>query len=312
MARARGARETCAIAFETTYGTAPGSGFLSVPFVTNGLTEARPLLEDDILGTRDPGDHALDVAAVDGDIAVPMDCEAIGVWLKAAFGAPTTTENAGVYTHVFQSNAWSLPSMAIERAFPDVASYHMATGVMLDRLQFSMQRGGLLNGTMGLIGQALARNGSSQAGTPTAFAQKRFTQGHGTVSIDGSTVANIVRSGLNYQNGLERVDTITSDGNIAGLDPTRAALSWELAARFDSESLYTTAQAGTAVALKYELTRSASEKLTFESARVFLDKPRTATEGPRGIQATFNAMAAREADGDPMLTVTLINAVSSY
>ncbi len=312
MARARGAREGFALAFESVYGTSPGANFLTMPFITNGLSSDRPLLEDDILGTRDPGDHALDVSTVDGDLSVPLDCEAMGGWLKATFGAPTTTENTGVYTHVFQSNAWALPSFTAERMFPDVASYHLFTGCMVDRLQVALQRGGLASATVGVIGQAVAKSGSSSAGTPSAFTMKRFTHGHGQISIDGSPVGNVVRAGFDYRNNLDRVDTITGDANIAGLDPLRTSLAMDLVIRFDSETLFSKAVSGTPVALSYALTRSADEKLTLAAARVFLPEPRVVTDGPGGLQATFSAMASRESDGDPMLTATLINGVSAY
>ncbi len=46
---------------------------------------------------------------------IEIDSEAFGFWLKATFGAPTTTGTSpGPYTHVFQTGNWTLPSMALE------------------------------------------------------------------------------------------------------------------------------------------------------------------------------------------------------
>lgn len=312
MSRARGGREVFALEFETTYGTAPGGNYQKMPFISNGLSQERPLLSDDVIGSRDSGDHELDVPTVDGDLTVPLDANAMGVWLKAAFGAPTTTEVSGVFTHVFESGAWSLPSFAAERAFPDVSTHHLFTGCCVNRLQFSQQRGGLAQATVGVIGQKMVRSGSSGAGTPTTFDAARFTNGQGSISIDGSEVGNVVRCGFDYQNNLDRVDTVTADGALAGLDPLRAGLSAEIVVRFSAEALFESALAGTPVALTYALTRSASERLTFACPRVFLPEPRVVTTGPEGIQATFSAMASEAADGNPMVTATLINAVSAY
>ena len=48
-----------------------------------------------------------------------IDVEAFGYWLWAAFGQPATS-GTNLKTHVFQSGNWTLPSMAIETAMPDV------------------------------------------------------------------------------------------------------------------------------------------------------------------------------------------------
>ena len=92
MARAQGARAQMALAFETVYGTPPGSGFTQMPFITSSLAAEQPLLSSELLGYgRDPRAPILDAITTDGDVEVPIDAVGFGFWLKAAFGAPTTT-----------------------------------------------------------------------------------------------------------------------------------------------------------------------------------------------------------------------------
>jgi hypothetical protein len=44
-----------ALAFETVYGTPPGSGFTQMPFITSSLAAEQPLLASELLGYgRDP------------------------------------------------------------------------------------------------------------------------------------------------------------------------------------------------------------------------------------------------------------------
>ena len=91
MARAQGARAQMALAFETVYGTPPGSGFTQMPFITSSLAAEQPLLASELLGYgRDPRAPLLDAITTDGDVEVPIDAVGFGFWLKAAFGAPTT------------------------------------------------------------------------------------------------------------------------------------------------------------------------------------------------------------------------------
>ncbi len=52
MARAQGARSQLAAAFETTYGTAPTSGFMQMPFASASLGAEQPLLASELLGYR--------------------------------------------------------------------------------------------------------------------------------------------------------------------------------------------------------------------------------------------------------------------
>jgi hypothetical protein len=92
MGRALGINAIMAIAFESVYGTAPGSGYKKVPFVSTTFGKEQGLLASDLLGFgRDPLAPARDVINAGGDVVVPVDLRNFGYWLKALFGAPVTT-----------------------------------------------------------------------------------------------------------------------------------------------------------------------------------------------------------------------------
>lgn len=94
MARAQGARAQLALAFESTYGTPPGSGFTRVPFASSTLSAAQSLLSSELLGYgRDPLAPIKDSVTVDGAVTIPIDAEAFGFWLKGAFGAAHSTSS---------------------------------------------------------------------------------------------------------------------------------------------------------------------------------------------------------------------------
>ncbi|WP_420394233.1 phage tail tube protein [Acuticoccus sp.] len=116
-----------ALAFESVFGTAPESGFHRMPFASSTIGSEQPLLDSELFGYgRDPLAPVKDAVTADGDVVVPIDAEPWGVWLKSAFGSPTTT-GSGPYTHDFRSGSWTLPSMAIETAMPDVPHFAMAS-----------------------------------------------------------------------------------------------------------------------------------------------------------------------------------------
>ena len=147
MARAQGARAQMALAYETVYGTPPVSGFRLMPFARTTLGSEQPLLESELLGYgRDPLAPIKDAVTADGEVVVPIDVEAFGFWLKAAFGQPITSGTTPK-THTFQSGNWTLPSMAIETAMPEVPRFAMYSGCVLDQLSWQMQRSGLLTAT---------------------------------------------------------------------------------------------------------------------------------------------------------------------
>jgi hypothetical protein len=111
MARAQGARAQMALAFETTYGTPPAGGFTRMPFASATLGAEQPLLNSELLGYgRDPLPPIKDALTADGNVVVPIDAQAFGFWLKAAFGDPITTGREAPYTHEFRSGAWTLPA----------------------------------------------------------------------------------------------------------------------------------------------------------------------------------------------------------
>ncbi len=89
MARAQGARAQMALAFETTYGTPPASGYTKMPFASTTLGAEQPLQTSELLGYgRDPLDSILDAVPADGSVTVPINARAFRTWLKCKVRLP--------------------------------------------------------------------------------------------------------------------------------------------------------------------------------------------------------------------------------
>jgi hypothetical protein len=314
MARAQGARAQMALAFETTYGTPPASGYTRMPFASATLGAEQPLLNSELLGYgRDPLAPIKDALTADGNVVVPIDAQGFGVWLKAAFGQPVTTGAApGPFTHEFRSGGWVLPSLSIETGMPEVPRYAMYSGCMLDTLSWQMQRSGLLTATASLVAQGEAIAATSAAGTLSDITLQRFGHFNGSITRNGQPLGNIVSAEITYANTLDRVETIRSDGRIDGADPSIAALTGRIEVRFADQLLVNQAIAGDPCQLAFGYTLPSGESLTLTAHAVYLPRPRIEIAGPQGVQATFDWQAARDATLGPMCTVTLINATEEY
>jgi hypothetical protein len=314
MARAHGARAQMALAFETTYGTPPASGYTRMPFASTTLGAEQPLLNSELLGYgRDPLAPIKDALTADGDVVVPIDANAFGFWLKGAFGAPTTTGTApGPFTHEFRSGGWLLPSMAIEVAMPEVPRFAMYAGCVVDQLSFQMQRAGLLTATARLVAQGEALAATTGAGTPAALDLLRFGHFNGTVTRNGAALGNLVTAEVTSVNNLDRIETIRADGRIDGADPGMAALTGRMEVRFADQVLANQAIAGDPCEIELGWSLPSGESLTFTIHAVYLPRPRVEVPGPQGIQATFDWQAAVDPTLGRMCTVTLANERETY
>ena len=312
MARAHGARAQMALAFETTYGTAPTTGFRVVPFASTTLGSEQPLIASELLGQgRDPLAPIKDAVTADGDVVVPLDVENFGLWLKAAFGPPTTTGTTPK-THTFQSGNWALPSMAIETGMPEVPRYAMYTGCVCDQLSWQMARSGLLTATARLVAQGETVAAATAAGTPTSLSLQRFGHFNGSISRNGVALGNVISAEVTYSNGLDRIETIRSDGKIEGVDPGMAALTGKIEARFADTTLITQAMDGVPCELVFAWSLGANASFGFTAHAVYLPRPRIEIPGPQGIQATFDWQAAKAASPASLCAATLIYTVTSY
>jgi len=312
MARAQGARAQMALAYETIYGTPPVGGFTRMPFASTSLGSEQPLLNSELLGYgRDPLDPIKDAVTADGDVMVPMDAEAFGFWLKAAFGDPITS-GVGTYTHEFRSGSWTLPSIPIETGMPEVPRYAMYSGCVLDQLSWQVQRSGLLTATARLVAQGEAIATTTASGTPAELGLRRFGHFNGAISRNGSALGNVVSAEITYANNLDRIETIRSDGKIDGADPSIAALTGRIEVRFADSTLVTQAINGDPCEISFAYVLPSGESLTFTAHAVYLPRPRIEISGPQGVQATFDWQAAKAASPARMCTATLINDIEAY
>ena len=188
----------------------------------------------------------------------------------------------------------------------------MYTGVMADRLTWTMQRSGLLTATLGLVARNETVAASTAAGTPTAIALQRFSNFQGTVNRDGALLGQLISAEFNWSNNLDRIETVRGDGLIDGADPGMASLTGRLQLRLADMAMINQAIAGTPSEIVASWSLGANASFTFTAHAVHLSRPRVPVQGPQGVQVTFDFVAARAASPARMATAVLVNTITGY
>ena len=313
MSRAYGWNAQLLIAEESEYGMMPDTGYRQIPFISSSLDSEQNLLSSNVLGLgRDPTQPFQDVINVDGDMAVPVDVRNIGVWLKAIFGEPTTTEADGVYTHAFESGKIAIPSYSLEVGLPEVPQFIRFLGVRANSIAFNFQRSGEAQVTLNLMAQCEKGSTTAIDAAPDVYKYTRVSQFQGYIKSGGEFLANITAASATYSNNLEKIETIRNDGLVEAIDLGVASLSGSISARYGDNILLDKAREGTPVdvELGYQLTDTM--KLVIECHEVYLPKPKRSIDGPNGIECSYDFQGAKSEELGHMMTIKLINDVESY
>ena len=235
----------------------------------------------------------------DGDVVVPIDAEAFGFWLKAAFGEPTTS-GTGPWTHEFRSGELDA-AVAVDRdgdargaALRDVLGLRPRPAQLADAALGAADR----HRQAGGAGRDRRRRPPPPARRREP-ALKRFGHFNGSITRNGTALGNVVSAEITYANNLDRIETIRSDGRIDGADPSIAALTGRVEVRFADQVLVNQAIAGDPCELEFGYALPSGESFTFTVHAVYLPRPRIEIAGPQGVQATFDWQAARDADAGP-------------
>lgn len=313
MSRAYGWNAKLLIAEESTYGTLSENTYTQIPFVSSAIDSEQGLISSNVLGLgRDPTTPFQDVINVEGDLSVPIDLRNIGIWLKAIFGNATTTEENGIYTHIFESGKVSLPSYSLELGLAEVPDYIRFLGVRANSIAFNFARSGEAQATVSLMAQSETSSSSSVSSNPNIQPYTRFSQFQGFIKSGTETLANVTSASLTYSNNLEKIETIRNDGKVEAIDLGVASLSGSIAVRYSDNALMDKARAGLPIDLEMGYQLSETEKLVIICHEVYLPKPKRSVSGPGGVECSYDFQGAKNAELGKMLTVQLLNDVEEY
>lgn len=299
---------------ESAEGTAPSGDWDQLPVFSLAIGAAPGLQADSILSSnarRNAADPYQSVARVEGSARVPLETVHFGWWLNMLLGDAATTGSTN-YTHVFKSGGTTLPTRSIEKAFPDITRYEVASGVRANTLEVGFTPDGAGDATIGLLCLSETNGSSSSAGTPTVTTYTRFHRTQAGIQRGGSDLAGVTSGTLRFANGLVAVPTVGSALGIGGIDMGEATGGGSLTLRFASHALEALARAATATTLQVAFTIDSNTSITFYYPRIFLEPTSPPVEGPGGISRTYNFTASDDSSSSSLFTVTYKNQVSAY
>lgn len=301
---------------ESTFGTAPATGYSLLHFYRESIKAQQPKVADMLLGgafqnDRDNRPSAPGLLEHSGEIEVPLCLNQIGHWLRMCFGAPSTSGTTNK-THAFASGAATIPSNAVEMKL-GASDWRMNTGLSARsiRLQIGPTEG-FHRATLTLAGKTETLAGSTGAGTPTAVALDQVAAAKGVVRFNTVQMGQLLGADVTYSTGVELerycddIDTISA-AVLSGY----ATIEGTLRMRYTGQTVEANAVSDSAVALDLEWTKTANNKLTIAIPRAKLERMGPDIGGPGGIEQTLRFKGEVQA-GTTMTTWTLLNQIASY
>lgn len=313
MAWALGANGVIGIDLESTYGTTPGSPVgKKMPFNKSNITGKQNLVDPStITGTRNPVAPAMGNIDVGGNIEVPLTVRDFGWWLRAAFGAPTTT-GSSTYTHIFKVGS-SMPSFCLEQGFTDISQYFLYNGCKISKMGFPFGGDGELVSTIDILGGKETLATTSFDSTLTALTFDRFANFQAAIKEGGSSIANCTEARIDIDFGLDG-DTycIGGQGFRSDIATGIVSVTGKIKAMFQTATLLNKAINGTESSLQITVTNGA-HSLDLLIPELIFERNAPSIDGPKGVfvELPFKAYYQNGADAS-VIKATLINDVASY
>jgi hypothetical protein len=150
----------------------------------------------------------------EGQIEIPFDLRGTGFWLNGLFGTAATTDNEGVYTHVWESGSDDISSYTFEIGHPKLATpvFFRHAGTVMENLAFDMGQEGPANGRIQLVAQGETMAATTIDANAASYSLRRFSQSRGFVRCGGAPLAGVTGGSFTFSNNLERVRVIREDG----------------------------------------------------------------------------------------------------
>ncbi|MGM9519684.1 MAG: phage tail tube protein [Phascolarctobacterium sp.] len=314
-----GSKTKTFIAFESTYGEKPAdaaSKSIDVYFNTNGVAASQNTTSPNtIRGNRNPVEPIMGNIDVTGDIVVPVDYTAFGYWLKAMFGAPSTSavsDKDGYYQHVFKVGEYQ-PSFTLEKAFPGISQYLQYCGCKVSKLSLSVGGDGELTATISVMGAKESVVSETMAATPIVPDFQRAKNFQSSIKIGNEIEAKGTSFSMDIDAGLDGDSyCIGSNGYRTAVCEGIISCSGTLEAFFADVKYISLAD--TNAETSAEVTLNAGDySLSVKFPEIKFARTSPSIDGPTGIKQSLNYNAYYDDSVEASaVIVTLVNKTAGY
>jgi hypothetical protein len=314
MSQARGYRAQLLVAFENTFGETPEAPKAKkMPINSAQIKGKQSLIESNtIRGRRDPAEPVKGNVDISGPLVVPVDEVAMGYWLKAMFGDPSTTGSGDPYIHVFKPGNRQ-PSLVIEQGFTDVNVYELYNGCKVANFSLTLGEEAELTATIELMGARETLGETSFASNQVELSCPKFHNYQASVQEDGSDIAVITSATLNIDFGLAGDSyALGSAGYRSDIPEGLMKITGNIKAFFENRLLLDKAVRGDKSSLKFILTNQ-EHSLELFLPEVIYERTSAGIEGAKGImiELPFTAFYDNNMQ-EAAVIATLINGQASY
>lgn len=308
-----GAKTTVIMDIEASYGTPPTvHGGVKLPINNFSLKPSRAKNSAATLtGQYDPTAPFDGNLEVSGSVTVPVDARAFGHWLKAMFGAPTTTGDAAPYTHVWKSGA-DMPSLMLQATYGPV--FGQFTGCKVASMSLQAGGDGELTASVNLNARDTDYVDTSYNDAPTAVVLKRFGNFQGSLLSSGQPLGVVTDFSLDINFGLDTaIRAIGDQGRVYDLVQGIMAVTGSITVFFTDKTLLVKSKNSEEFSLDLGFAIDEANKLNFSLPEVQLSFDGPTVDGPTGIKiqhkivAYYNKNAAKAS-----VVTTLVNDVETY
>jgi hypothetical protein len=299
----------------------PASGdFQALTFYSETLERQNDMPNDDELGLdyhneRDETDPAPGLPTGSGTITVPADLNQLLFWMTQLLGAPDSTEDDDVHTHVFQSGKAELPYTDIE--IPMTGGRFKQAACSVNEFTFGVEKAeGYRRFGFGLLARDVVMAQASAAGDPAPVPPRlKLPASKGIARINSTIVGQLIGGEFTFNNNNE-AETYADDTALVGaMPPGNPTLTGTPRFRFmrgenanGALEVFDDHNAHFDFEVEYRLNASAS--LLIAMPRCYGPRVTPTVSGPGAIE--FGAsLSARQSTSGPMMTVTLKNALAA-
>ena len=192
---AQGSRSNLAYAVESTFGTAPASGYIALPFTSHSLNLTKDLVAGtDIQSDRMPRHERHGNKQIGGDIVGDLRKEDYDVLIESAMLNSWTEAGASGRAGDVIKVGTTAKYLTFEDYSADIDQVRLFSGCSVSSMAMSIAPNQMIATTFSMVGSGMTTSAIQQTGVTAASANAPFDSYSGTLAIANQGVTPVASS----------------------------------------------------------------------------------------------------------------------